>query len=83
MTSEQSVEPESSSEEIPASEDTAKPRHAGFAYRLVFKPLFLLRLVTDFARDAGGLVLGRRGKAAELRLASRFAVRGLWEFVGM
>lgn len=34
MTSEQSVEPESSPEETATSEETAKPRHAGFTYRL-------------------------------------------------
>lgn len=34
MTSEQSVEPESSSEEIAAAGDTTKPRHAGFTYTL-------------------------------------------------
>lgn len=34
MTSEQSVEPESSSEAAAASEETTKPRHAGFTYTL-------------------------------------------------
>jgi len=34
MTSAQSVEPEPASEEEPSSEETAKPRHAGFAYTL-------------------------------------------------
>ncbi|KJQ53146.1 lysophospholipid acyltransferase family protein [Microbacterium sp. SA39] len=34
MTSEQSVEPEPSSEEIAETEDTTKPRHAGFTYTL-------------------------------------------------
>lgn len=34
MTSAQSVEPEPSSEEEPSSAETAKPRHAGFAYTL-------------------------------------------------
>ena len=34
MTSEQSVEPESSSPEEASSEETTKPRHAGFAYTL-------------------------------------------------
>lgn len=34
MTSEQSVEPESSSEPTASEEDTSKPRHAGFAYSL-------------------------------------------------
>lgn len=55
---------------------------AGLAYRLAFKPLFLLKLVTDAVRDAVGAALGRRGKAAELVTARRFAVRGLWEFLG-
>jgi hypothetical protein len=57
-------------------------RGAGLVYRFVFKPLFLVRLVTDFVRDAAGLAFGRRGKAAELRVAARFAVRGLWQFLG-
>lgn len=57
-------------------------RGAGIAYRLVFKPLFLVRLVTDFVRDAAGFLLRRPGKAAELRLAARFVRRGLWQFLG-
>jgi N-acetylglucosaminyl-diphospho-decaprenol L-rhamnosyltransferase len=52
---------------------------AGLVYRLVFKPLFLVRLVTDFVRDAAGFLFRRPGKAAELRLAARFVRRGLWE----
>ncbi len=57
-------------------------RGAGIVYRLVFKPLFLVRLVTDFVRDAAGFLFRRPGKAAELRLAARFARRGLWEVLG-
>jgi len=53
-------------------------RRAGMAYRLVFKPLFLVRLVTDFVRDALGALVRRKGKAEELRVARRFAMRGLW-----
>ena len=56
-------------------------RGAGLAYRLAFKPLFLVRLVTDALRDAAGAAAGRRGKAAELRVARRFVVRGMWEFL--
>jgi N-acetylglucosaminyl-diphospho-decaprenol L-rhamnosyltransferase len=57
-------------------------RAAGLAFRCVFKPLFVVRLATDALRDA--LVLAFRGRAAkadELRLAARFAVRGLWRFL--
>jgi N-acetylglucosaminyl-diphospho-decaprenol L-rhamnosyltransferase len=57
-------------------------RGAGIAYRFVFKPLFLVRLATDFVRDAAGFLFRRPGKAAELRLAARFARRGLWEVLG-
>lgn len=57
-------------------------RGAGIVYRFVFKPLFLVRLVTDFVRDAAGFLLRRPGKAAELRLAARFVMRGLWRFLG-
>lgn len=57
-------------------------RGAGIVYRLVFKPLFVVRLVTDFVRDAAGLLFRRPGKAAEVRLAARFVRRGLWEVLG-
>lgn len=56
-------------------------RGAGIAYRLVFKPLFVLKLVFDGVRDALGAIAGRAGKSAELRTLTRFAVRGFWTFV--
>jgi GT2 family glycosyltransferase len=58
--------------------DRVHGRRAGIAYRFVFKPFFVVRLVTDFVRDALGALVGRKGKAEELRVAGRFAVRGLW-----
>ena len=58
-------------------------RAAGLAYRAAFKPLFVVRLVTDALRDAAVLAFrGRASKAGELRLAGRFLVRGFWSFLG-
>lgn len=56
-------------------------RAAGLAFRAAFKPLFLVRLVTDAIRDAAGAAVGRPGKREELRTARRFLGRGLWEFL--
>ncbi len=56
-------------------------RAAALAFRAAFKPLFLVRLATDFVRDALGAAVGRKGKAEELRVARRFAARGLWEIL--
>lgn len=56
-------------------------RRAGIVYRALFKPLFLLKLVTDFVRDALGAFVGRDGKAEELATLGRFLVRGLWTFL--
>jgi GT2 family glycosyltransferase len=57
-------------------------RRAGFFYRAAFKPLFVLRLLTDAVRDALGVAAGRPGKREELRSARRFVTRGLWQFLG-
>ena len=58
-------------------------RARGLAYRLVFKPLFVLRMLTDILRDALTW-LARPGKRAEkgpeLRLGGWFFTRGLWPF---
>ena len=56
-------------------------RGRGLVYRAYFKPLFLVRMATDFVRDAAGALAGRRGKTVELRTAGRFVVRGLWGFL--
>ncbi|MCE9635484.1 MAG: glycosyltransferase family 2 protein [Planctomycetes bacterium] len=57
-------------------------RGAGLVYRALFKPLFVVRLVTDAARDAAVLLVrGREQKRDELRLTARFALRGFWTFL--
>ncbi len=58
-------------------------RGVGLAYRAVFKPLFLVRMVTDAVRDALTLVFRpakRVEKLSELRLAAGFFLRGVWRF---
>ncbi len=58
-------------------------RGTGLLYRVLFKPLFLLRLLTDAVRDALTYVARpskRAAKGAELRLALGFCVRGIWRF---
>jgi GT2 family glycosyltransferase len=56
-------------------------RRAGVVYRFVFKPLFLVKLATDFVRDAAGAVAGRPGKTTELATFGRFLARGFWTFL--
>lgn len=57
-------------------------RGSGLLYRAAFKPLFLLRLLTDAIRDGAVFLVRRReAKRDELRLAARFVVRGLWTFL--
>jgi GT2 family glycosyltransferase len=59
-------------------------RGAGVLYRVVFKPLFVLRMVTDLIRDLLTWTFrpGKRfDKAPELRLAAWFFTRGLGPFL--
>jgi len=58
-------------------------RARGLAYRIAFKPLFLLRMVTDAVRDALTVLFRpakRVEKLSELRLAAGFFLRGVWRF---
>lgn len=60
-------------------------RRTGLLFRAVFKPLFLVRMVTDAVRDLLGVAFRpdrRERKRAELRLAARFFTRGMWTFLG-
>jgi hypothetical protein len=60
-------------------------RRAGLAFRALFKPLFLMRMLTDALRDVLGLVFRparRVEKEAEVRLAARFFTHGMWTFLG-
>jgi GT2 family glycosyltransferase len=59
-------------------------RAYGLAYRVVFKPCFLLRMLTDAIRDALTWLFRpskRADKAPELRLCGWFLVRGVWTFL--
>jgi len=59
-------------------------RAFGLLYRLIFKPLFLLRMFTDGIRDALTWLLRpskRADKGPELRLGGWFLVRGVWAFL--
>ena len=59
-------------------------RAFGALYRLVFKPLFLLRMVTDAIRDGVTWIFRpskRDDKGPELRLGGWFLVRGVWSFL--
>ena len=59
-------------------------RGKGLAYRCVFKPLFLVRMVTDLLRDALTWMFRptkRTSKSPELHLAGWFFARGIWPFL--
>ena len=56
----------------------------GLAYRALFKPLFLLRMLTDGLRDGLTWVFRpskRADKGPELRLGGWFLIRGVWAFL--
>jgi GT2 family glycosyltransferase len=60
-------------------------RRFGLLYRALFKPLFLIRMLTDALRDVLALTFKpahRTEKEAEVRLAARFFTRGMWVFLG-
>ncbi len=60
-------------------------RGTGLLYRAFFKPLFLVRLLTDALRDLVAVVTRpsrREDKRKELALSARFVTRGMWTFLG-
>jgi GT2 family glycosyltransferase len=59
-------------------------RGSGLLYRLIFKRLFLVRMVTDLLRDALTWLFRpskRADKTPELNLAGWFFARGVWAFL--
>jgi GT2 family glycosyltransferase len=64
--------------------DTWSGRAGGLVFRLVFKPLFLVKMLVDVLRDAGAWLIQehrRVDKEGELRLAAHFFSSGLWRFL--
>ncbi len=55
---------------------------AGLVYRLVFKPLFVVKMIVDLLRDLFVLAFRRKAsKRAEVALGVRFLFLGIWRFL--